>query len=132
MSDDLQPITINLNANKEGLIGESFLQMFGQAVKNLLGYMFKESPPTFRPTMSQRAKMAMAEAEEFHSAPRAKIVGTPIQIAAFGNVLSKEKKYMDTFLKYGLNDPQSFKSHAELDKAVANFERETGIKWPLN
>ena len=132
MTDALQPIVINLNANLEGLVNESFLQGFGQAVKNLLGYMFQEAPPTFAPTLSQRAQMAVAEAEGASSGPpRAKIVGTPTQVAAFGNALSKEKKYMDTFLKHGLNDPNSFKSRAELDRAVANFEKETGIKWPL-
>jgi len=132
MSTDLQPIIINLNANREGLVTESFLQGFGQAIKNLLGYMFQEAPPTFKPTTSQKAHMAVAESEGAPSlSPRAKIVGTPSQVAAFGNALSKEKKYMDTFLKYGLNDPHSFKSRSELDHAVTNFEKETGIKWPL-
>tara|TARA_R110000851_G_scaffold324292_1_gene491516 strand:- start:875 stop:1273 length:399 start_codon:yes stop_codon:yes gene_type:complete len=131
MSSDIQQTIINLNANKQGIINESFIQAFGDTVKSFLKYMFKDAPPAVGPTVSQRARAALREEEIGLDAPRARIVGTPTQISAFGNALSKEKKYMETFLKHGLNDPRSFASHAELNKAVANFEKETGIKWPL-
>lgn len=129
MSDELQPVVVNLNANNEEAMNESFIQAFGDIVKSFVGYMFKDAPPAVGPSVSQRARME--EAGGVSSAPQAKIVGTPTQISAFGNALSKEKKYMETFLKHGLNDPRSFATHAELNKAVANFEKETGIKWPL-
>ncbi len=129
MSDELQPVVVNLNVNNEEAMNESFIQAFGDIVKSFVGYMFKDAPPAVGPSVSQRARME--EADGVSSAPQAKIVGTPTQISAFGNALSKEKKYMETFLKHGLNDPRSFATHAELNKAVANFEKETGIKWPL-
>ena len=129
MSDELQPVVVNLNANNEEAMNESFIQAFGDIVKSFVGYMFKDAPPAVGPSLSQRARME--EADGVTIAPQAKIVGTPTQISAFGNALSKEKKYMETFLKHGLNDPRSFATHAELNKAVANFEKETGIKWPL-
>ena len=112
MSDDLQQTIINLNANKQGIINESWLSMFGGAVEMLLKAMFKGGSGPFQSKFSVR--------------------GTPNQIAVFGDALGKEKKYMETFLKYGLNDPRSFSSKADLNKAVSNFERETGIKWPFN
>ncbi len=129
MSDELQPVVVNLNVNNEESMNESFIQAFGDIVKSFVGYMFKDAPPAVGPSLSQRARME--EAEDLDTAPQAKIVGTPTQISAFGSALSKEKKYMETFLKHGLNDPRSFATHAELNKAVANFEKETGIKWPL-
>ena len=131
MSDDIQPIVIDLNANKHNLVNESFIQAFGDTVKSFLKYMFKDAPPAVGTTVAQRARAALKKEEIGSDTPRAKIVGTPTQISAFGNALSKEKKYMETFLKHGLNDPRSFASHAELNKAVANFEKETGIKWPI-
>lgn len=129
MSDELQPVVINLNVNNKEAMNESFIQAFGDIVKSFVGYMFKDAPPAVGPSLSQRARME--EADGLSGTPQAKIVGTPTQISAFGNALSKEKKYMETFLKHGLNDPRSFATHAELNKAVANFEKETGIKWPL-
>jgi len=112
MSGDLQPVVINLNANKEKLINEMWLAMFGGAIEMLLKGMFGAD---MGPVKSKHA-----------------VRGTSAQIAAFGEALGKEKKYMETFLKYGLNDPRSFSSKAELNRSVANFERETGIKWPLH
>lgn len=112
MSDKLEAYTVNLNAHQEGLLTESWLAMFGGAIKYLLQGMFGSGPKSYASVNSI-------------------IKGTPSQVAAFGDALSQEKKYMETFLKYGLNDPHSFASKADLNRAVANFERETGIKWPL-
>ena len=113
MSDDLQPLSINLNAHKDGVINESWLSMFGGAIEMLLKRMFGGN--TSSPFQSNYS-----------------IRGTPTQIAAFGEALGKEKKYMESFLQYGLNDPRSFSSKGELSKAITNFERETNIKWPFN
>ena len=112
MSDELQPIVINLNANKEGLVNESWLAMFGGAIEMVLKRMFGGVKP--------------------YGGSKFSVRGSPTQVAAFGSALGKEKNYMETFLKYGLNDPRSFSSKAELNTAIANFEGETGIKWPFN
>ena len=112
MSDsELVPVIINLNASREEKLNESFLTMFGSAVESLLAQMIGGSGPV--------------------NPSSAVIRGTPSQVAAFGDTLSKEKKYMQVFQKHGLNNPQSFRSRHELERSVANFERETGIKWPF-
>jgi hypothetical protein len=113
MSDsELVPVVINLNASREEKLNESFLTMFGSAVESMLSQMFGGSGPVT-------------------TASSAVIRGTPSQVAAFGDTLSKEKKYMQVFQKHGLNNPQSFRSRHELERSIANFERETGIKWPF-
>jgi|TARA_Y100000034_G_scaffold129822_1_gene187017 hypothetical protein len=105
---ELVPATVNLNAVKEEKLNESFLTMFGGAIETLLTQMFG------------------------HTDVVSTVVrGTPSQIASFGDALSQEKRYMETFLKHGLNDPRSFRTRHELEGAVANFEKETGIKWPF-
>ena len=112
MSDsELVPVIINLNASREEKLNESFLTMFGSAVESLLAQMIGGSV--------------------IDTPSSAVIRGTPSQVAAFGDTLSKEKKYMQVFQKHGLNNPQSFRSRHELERSVANFERETGIKWPF-
>tara|TARA_R100000808_G_C2137037_1_gene145233 strand:- start:1285 stop:1608 length:324 start_codon:yes stop_codon:yes gene_type:complete len=106
--DKLTPLAIDLNIAKKGELNESWLTMFGGAVETVLSRMFTNTsiPLTVR--------------------------GTPSQVASFGEALGKEKKYMEAFKKHGLNDPRTFKSRHDLEKAVANFERETGLKWPFN
>ena len=60
-----------------------------------------------------------------------KIKGTPAQITAFFAALKNEKRYMDSYIKNGLNDSTTKISKYELDQAVYQFEYETGLKWPF-
>tara|TARA_B100000427_G_scaffold282896_1_gene254911 strand:- start:253 stop:576 length:324 start_codon:yes stop_codon:yes gene_type:complete len=103
--NDLVPIEINLNVDPAE-IDESFLVTFGGLTKLLLKYMFNGT-----------------------SAP-AKIRGTPLQVSAFTNALGREKRYMDAYLKHGLNDERTLSNRAKLNSAVSKFERETGLRWP--
>jgi hypothetical protein len=101
----LQRTIIDLNPGDR--LDESYLSMLGGAIELMLQGMFGGI------------------------APIASVRGTPDQVAAFGDTLSKEKKYIDSFMQHGLNDPRSFSSRHDLERAVANFERETSIKWPF-
>lgn len=62
--------------------------------------------------------------------PKLSIRGNQSQVQAFAKALASEKKYMDTFIQLGLEDPKTYRSKAYLDKAVGQFERKTGLKWP--
>lgn len=53
------------------------------------------------------------------------------QIMAFMTALQREKRYMDSFLKHGLNDAQTMASRYQLQDAVTKFEFETGLRWPF-
>tara|TARA_R110002012_G_scaffold124267_1_gene275268 strand:- start:619 stop:939 length:321 start_codon:yes stop_codon:yes gene_type:complete len=59
------------------------------------------------------------------------VKGSRAQVNSFASALAKEKSYLESFMKHGLNNPQTYKSKARLDVAVKNFERNTGIKWPF-
>ena len=71
MSDDLQPIIIDFNECSNDTLNESFLKMFGFAVKSILKYMFNDSPIPV------------------------KIKGHPTQVKSFVNALAQEKRYLD-------------------------------------
>lgn len=107
MSDKLVPLVLDLNVQESKRLDESFLVMFGELLKTVLQNMFGMSTPEI------------------------KIRGTDSQIRALAQALSREKSYMETFYSLGLNNPQTYRSKAELDKAVASFERTTGLKWPF-
>jgi len=109
---ELVPIVVDLNSANTGALNESWLSMFGGAVEMMLRRMFHTDNPFTDTQYTVR--------------------GSPSQIASFGDALASEKRYMETFMKHGLNDPRSFTSRHELEKAVANFEGETGLKWPFN
>ena len=57
--------------------------------------------------------------------------GTSSQISSFQKAAINEKQYMKAVEKHGLNNPATFASKSRLNIAIKNFERETGMKWPL-
>ena len=63
--------------------------------------------------------------------PVNKIRGTSSQVSSFRNAAIGEKEYMKAVEKHGLNNPATFASKSRLNTAIRNFERETGMKWPL-
>ena len=105
--DDIKDIEIDLNAVKNGKLNEGFLRSFGYQVEYILKHMFG-----------------------LHGGS-ARVTGTKEQLMSFGRALSGEKRYMDSFNRHGLGDERTFKSKWELDRSIQNFEKDTGIKWPL-
>jgi hypothetical protein len=106
-SKDLVPIEINLRAQTEGLLNESFLAMFGGAIETILTGMFGgRSIPV-------------------------KIAGTTKQVNSFKKAVGHEAKYLKAMKRYGLDNPKTFKNKSQLDRAVKNFEKDTGIPWPF-
>ena len=107
MDQELQEIEIDLNAVAKGSVNESYLRMFGWAIKSIMNSMFGGSriPVTVK--------------------------GSQSQVRDFARGLGKEKKYLENYKKFGLDNPQTYKSRYSLDSAVKKFERGTGLKWPF-
>ena len=106
--DKIQPVIIDFDELRNKKLDESFLRMFGAAMENILGVMFDQSsvPLTVR--------------------------GSRNEIAAFMSVLAKERGYADSFKRYGLASPLTFRNKYELNRAVEAFEKETGLIYPIH
>jgi len=100
---------VSININFDDQINESFLRMFGTAVQMILRRMFGQD--VYIPPVS--------------------ITGDHNQVETFTKALAGEKKYFDSYVKYGLNDPRTYRNKYELQSAITNFERATNIKWPF-
>ena len=122
MTEEILPIKINLNIKKENKLDESFLSTFGSLTKWLLGYIFGDA------AVPVKVKEGL---EGNGNAPRVKISGTPGQVNAFTEALGSEKEYMLAYMEHGLNDPKTLSSRHSLNRAVEEFEKETGIRWPF-
>ena len=104
---DLVPIEIDLGINKRGDISEDYLGQFGAAVGTLL--------------------RAITQGYEIP----VRVRGSETYIRKFANVLSGERRYMSDFNRFGLNHKSTYSSKYKLDKAVKDFEKSTGLKWPF-
>jgi hypothetical protein len=106
--DKITEYVIDFSELRSNQLDESFLRMFGNYTKLILRAMFGED--VYMPVS---------------------IKGTPGEIKSFAQALGKEKKYLDAYKKYGLNDPRTHKSKGVLKRAVEKFTRTTGLKWPF-
>jgi len=62
--------------------------------------------------------------------PNISISGSPSQIGSFVELIAREKHLYDAYVRNGLNDPRTHQSQVHLKYAAAQFERDTGIKYP--
>lgn len=102
----MEKIVIDLKAGKD-VLDESWLKMFGMGISSILNAMFGGTsvPVTVR--------------------------GSRDEVSAFSKVIGREKRYMDAYTQFGLDNPNTYKSKFQLNKAVRDFERKTGLKYPL-
>jgi len=106
-SNELQEYEIDLGAASRGEVTESYLRTFGWAIKSIMNSMFGGS------TIPVTVK------------------GSQTQVRDFARVLGREKKYLDSYSKFGLDNPQTYRSRYGLESAITKFERSTGLKWPF-
>ena len=100
---------IHIDFTKSNKLNESFLLMFGTAIKMILQRMFGQDVYL----------------------PDIKVSGSPQQLQSFTSALASEKRYFDSYVRYGLNDPRTYDDKYRLETAVRNFESDTGVKWPF-
>jgi|TARA_R110000824_G_scaffold122826_2_gene280339 hypothetical protein len=105
--NELLPLEIDLEKLKGDQLDESFLTMWGSWIQTILKRMFGGGTVP----VSIRGKQSDLE--------------------SLAKVLGGEKRYMASYMKHGLNNPAVLKNRHALERAVYNFERDTGIKWPL-
>ncbi len=109
IKESAELLPIHIDFTKANHLNESFLLMFGTAIKLILQRMFGQD--VYLPKMS--------------------ISGTPEQMETFIKTLAGEKRYFDSYVRYGLNDPRTYQDRYKLQASVNEFERNTGIKWPF-
>ena len=105
--NDLVPLEVDLGLARRGELEEGPLRLFGNVVKVLLNRMFGGTSVPVR------------------------VRGTRREIDSFTQTLGREKRYMDSYISNGLNDPRTLNNRHNLERAVRAFERQTGLKWPL-
>ena len=107
--EKVSPIVIDLKSLKDKELKEFInpYRMFGTAVKNILKMLFGSAPLPVT------------------------VRGSRSDVNSFVQTIAGEKKHLDAIRRYGLDNPNTFKSKYQLDRAVSQFERKTGIPWPF-
>jgi|21_taG_2_1085346.scaffolds.fasta_scaffold103538_2 hypothetical protein len=106
---DEKKIHISLNHKNKAPLTENAYTSFSNQVYLLMQSLY--AGPSLKPSLS--------------------LGGSESQIMAFMTALQKEKKYMDSYLKHGLDGASTMSSKYDLERAVRQFENETGLRWPF-
>ena len=106
-NNGITPHKIDFEKMRQNRLDESMLAFFGAWIKDLLFSMFGD---TAMPVV---------------------VKGRQSDLKALASVLGQERRYMESFMKHGLNNPSVLNNRHSLERAVHSFETETGIKWPL-
>ncbi len=104
--DQLVPIIIDLNVSGDQ-INESFLRSFGAAIELIIKRMFGLNGLNFN------------------------VRGPQNSVQKLANTIRKETEYMRAFNRFGLSNPSVVNNRHKLEKAIREFEKQTGIKWPI-
>jgi len=115
MSDKIQedhqePIVIDLEELKKNQLNESYLSALGWQLQSVVKQMMGIPVWTTAPFVFK---------------------GRPDDIAQFANTVGKERRYLQSMKKHGLDNPKTYAQKGRLTKAISSFERATGIKWPF-
>jgi hypothetical protein len=114
------PILINLS--KKHLLRESSLAKFAVDLKILL-----------RNILSPAAYGALIREEDDEEKPQPQFVikGSKEDVDAFAATIEKEKQYALNYMEHGLGSEKVSDAKLDLEKSIHNFEKTTGIKWPI-
>ena len=107
MQDKLSTEVLDLGANRREELTESYLTAMGTMLQIALERLFAGVGGSM------------------------KVRGSRAEVESFKRSLAGEKRYMDNFMKYGLDDSRTYRSKSQLMRAVEQFERTTGLKWPF-
>jgi len=100
---------IDLGAARKNQVDESYLVALGGVIKYIMKRMFVPG-----------------------GGPRSfKARGTRSEIDSFLKALGAEKKYLDSFMKFGLDSPKTYSNSRKLAGAAKSFEKITKLKWPF-
>tara|TARA_R110002074_G_scaffold127983_5_gene268084 strand:- start:1549 stop:1923 length:375 start_codon:yes stop_codon:yes gene_type:complete len=122
----LMNVNIDLTANKSNKLNESFVVQWAADVKYVLGHLL--SPGLYPSLMEQEEDTANQPEPQ---SKKITIKGTKEDLEAFASVMNKEKEYATQYMEHGLGSPELTDSKLNLEKSIHNFEKSTGLIWPL-
>ena len=123
-----------VDSTNKKLLTESCLKQFGAWNKFLLKYMYGDDVNMVADLGAHKAFPDMFK-EEDGEGPDNKVKfvvrGEQLDVKAYADAIFSEKAYLDAYMHFGDQHPQTIKDRSVLRQAIQNFEGRTGITWPF-
>ena len=109
---------------KKHQLNETYQEALGWWSKQLLRYMYGDD-------VKMVANLTGVMKEEEKPEPRFIIRGKYRDVKAYATAIAREKDYLDAYMEFGKEHPQTIKAKGILNNAVMEFESVTGLRWPF-
>ena len=120
-----------IDLTKKKLITESWLKQFGNWNKTLLKYMYGDDVNMVADLGAHHLIKGMMSEDEEGNQIQFVIRGEQRDVQTYATAIVAEKQYLDMYLQYGEEHPQTEKAREILRQAVRKFQSTTGITWPF-
>tara|TARA_B100000131_G_scaffold294639_1_gene310936 strand:+ start:161 stop:550 length:390 start_codon:yes stop_codon:yes gene_type:complete len=123
-----------IDFTKKGMLTESWLKQFGAWNKFLLKHMYGDDVNMVAPLGAHGIVGNMfkeEESDQVDSKVKFIVRGEQKDVKAYAKAIVREKEYLDMYLQYGNDHPQTLKAREVLNQAVDEFQNRTGITWPF-
>ena len=119
-----------MNSNKKQLLQEGWLSGIGNWSKTLLKMMYGDTKMVATLDAASLRNLKF-ESEQNESGRNFIIRGKHRDVKAYAKALVSEKSYLDSYVEFGEDHPNTVKTRTELEIAVKEFESTTGLLWPF-
>ena len=105
--------------------------MFGDWNKTLLKYMYGDDVKMMAKLKDPSLSNLVNEEDDEEVGLKFSITGKKKDVKAYADAIMAEKNYLDAYIEYGKEHPQTVKTREILNVAVQQFEGTTGLMWPF-
>ena len=120
-------LVIDLRKENILLQERGILTAIGSWTKTILKHMYgKDTKMVGNVSLSDITRIINEDDE-----PNFIIRGKYRDVKAYATAIVREKEYLDAYVEYGKDHPQTVKARANLQPAISEFETATGLKWPF-
>ena len=114
------------------LLNESWREMLGSWSKTILKLMYGDTPMVATLDGSTPSGLVSEHGTEDEGEGRKFVIrGKYKDVESYANAISAQKNYLDAYVEYGAEHPQTAKQRAFLKTAIQKFESTTGLDWPF-
>lgn len=122
----LTDIKIDLASLKSNKLNESFLGKWAADVQYVLSHVLGKSLIHDISHLKYEDKQREDTVE-----PKITIKGAKNDLRLFSDVMMRERDYALKYLEMGLGNPEVSDAKIKLEKSIYEFEKGTGLIWPL-
>jgi len=115
-----------IDFTKKRQLNETYSEMLASWTKTMLKFMYGDNV-----TVVANVNEEERDESKVDSQVKFLIRGEHDDVKTYSITLVRQKQYLDAYVEFGKEHPQTIKARELLNNAVGDFESTTGLIWPF-